>query len=145
MILIENKKARFNFEILEKFQAGIVLKGFEVKALKNKKASLEGAYISIRGNEAFLVGATIYPYQPKNIPSDYNPKKDRKLLLRKKEIFYLLSKKKSQKLVLIPLSFFLKGNLIKLEFGLARPLKKYDRREKIKEREEKRRLRKLKY
>jgi len=144
MLLVENKKAKLNFEILEKFIAGIVLKGFEVKALKSKKGSLEGSYISIKNNEAFLVGATISPYQEKNTPSDYHPQRERKLLLKKKEITYLLSKKKSKKLILLPLSFLLKRNLIKLEFALAKPLKKYNKKEKIKEREEKRRLKKLK-
>jgi len=144
MILVENKKASLNFEILEKFSAGIVLEGFEVKALKQKRGSLEGAYISIKNNEAFLVGATIPPYQPQNAPPNYDPQRERKLLLKKKEILYLLSKKRSQRLILVPLAFSLKRNLVKLEFALAKPLKKFDKREKIKEREEKRRLQRLK-
>jgi len=144
MLLVENKKAKLNFEILEKFFAGVVLKGFEVKALKLKKGSLKGSYISIKNNEAFLIGATISPYQERNIPSNYNPQRERKLLLKKKEIIYILSKKKTQKLILLPLSFLLKKGLIKLEFALAKPLRKYDKREKIKEKEEKRRLKKLK-
>ncbi|MCD6085522.1 SsrA-binding protein SmpB [bacterium] len=144
MLLVENKKAKLNFEILEKFFAGVVLKGFEVKALKLKKGSLKGSYISIKNNEAFLVGATISPYQERNVPTNYNPQRERKLLLKKKEIIYILSKKKTQKLILLPLSFFLKRGLIKLEFALAKPLRKYDKREKVKEKEEKRKLKKIK-
>ena len=90
MLLVENKKAKLNFEILEKFFAGVVLKGFEVKALKLKKGSLKGSYISIKNNEAFLVGATISPYQERNVPTNYNPQRERKLLLKKKEIIELI-------------------------------------------------------
>ena len=82
----ENRKAYFNYEILEKITAGIELLGFEVKAIKAGRITLDGAYATIRGNEAFLIGAGITPLQPKNIPQDYDPRRNRKLLLTKKEI-----------------------------------------------------------
>ncbi|MFH0755442.1 MAG: SsrA-binding protein [bacterium] len=82
----ENKKAYFNYEILEKFTAGIELFGFEVKAIRAGRISLDGAYVIIRGNEAFFIGAGITPIQPKNIPKDYDERRNKKLLLTKKEI-----------------------------------------------------------
>ena len=83
--LVRNKKVTFNFEILETFEAGLELLGSEVKSLRNKKGSLEGSHVVVRGNEAFLVGATIPPYQPANTLKGYNSERTRKLLLHKKE------------------------------------------------------------
>ena len=85
-MLIHNRKASFNYEFLEKLEAGIELLGHEVKTLREKKGSLEGAYIIVRGDEAYLVGAYIPPFQPKNTPEGYDPYQNRKLLLTKKEI-----------------------------------------------------------
>lgn len=142
MTLLENKKAYFDYEILEKFEAGLELKGFEVKSLKNKQGSLLGSRVLIRGGEAFVVGFEIHPYQPKNNPKDYDPQRTRRLLLRKKEIGYLDGKSKQAGLTLIPLRVYTKGNLIKIEFAVARGLKKYDKREKIKKREAERKIKK---
>ncbi len=144
MILIENKKAKTDYQIFKKFVAGIVLKGFEVKALKSKKGSLEGSYLVFKNQELFLKGAQIPPYQPQNVPFHYSPFRERKLLLKKKELIYLLTQKKSKKFLLIPLAFKTKNHLIKLEFALAKPLKKYQKKEKIKEREIKKKLKVLK-
>ena len=96
MSLITNKKARFNYEILDTYVAGIELFGFEVKSLRKKQGSLEGAYIIARGNEVFLIGATIPPYQPTNTPDNYDPARNRKLLLTKKEIERLSSIEKQK-------------------------------------------------
>ena len=85
MALIHNKKAGFNYEFLEKHEAGIKLLGFEVKALKNGQGSLEGAYVIVRGEEAFVVGMQIPPYQPANTPKNYDPMRPRKLLLAKRD------------------------------------------------------------
>lgn len=135
MILIKNKKAYFDYEILEKFEAGIELFGHEVKSLKNKRGTLDGSRVIIRGGEAFVVGFDIPPYQPKNIPGDYETQRTRKLLLRKKEIKYLIGKSNVSGLTLAPLTIYNKGRLIKLDFAVVRGLKKQDKREKIKERE----------
>ncbi|OGF62421.1 SsrA-binding protein [Candidatus Giovannonibacteria bacterium RIFCSPHIGHO2_02_FULL_45_13] len=139
-VLAENRKARFEFEILETFEAGIELFGFEVKAARNHKMSLEGSYVFLRHGEFYLVGATIAPYQPKNTPKDYEPARERKLLLHKKEINYLIGKAATRGLTILPLKVYTKGARIKLEIASARRLKKHDRRERIKEREDKRKI-----
>lgn len=138
--LSENKKARFDFELLEKYEAGIELFGFEVKATKNHKMSLEGSYIFPRFGEFFLVGATIAPYQPKNTPKDYEPARERRLLLHKKEISYLLGKISQKGLTILPTKVYTKNERIKLEIALARKFKKHDKREFIKEKESKRKI-----
>ena len=134
-ILAENKKAFFDFEILEKFEAGIVLLGQEVKSIKTGKINLAGSYVVLKNNEAFWIGANIPPYQPRNIGGNYNPQRDRKLLLKKKEIKYLIGKAKERGLTLIPLKVYTKKGLIKLEFGIGKRKKKKSKKEKIKERD----------
>ena len=138
---IINKKAYFNYEILETFQAGIVLIGQEVKSIKNGRISLAGSYIILKEEEFFLIGANVPPYQPKNAPRDYDPKRFRKLLLKKSEIKYLIGKSRQMGLTLIPLKVYTKRQKIKLEFGLAKGKKKVDKREKIKKREIEREMR----
>ncbi len=140
MTLLENKKARFDYEMLEEFEAGISLLGFEVKSLKMKRGSIIGAHVIIRGGEAFVVGMEIPPYQPKNTPKDYDPMRTRKLLLLKKEIDYLEGKGSQKGLTLIPIRVYTKGGFIKMSFAVARGLKKYDKREKIKKRDVEREL-----
>ena len=140
MTLLENKKAGFDYEILEKFEAGINLLGFEVKSLKMKRGSIIGAHVIIRGGEAFIVGMEIPPYQPLNTPKDYDPKRTRKLLLHKKEIEYLGGKGSQKGLTLIPFRAYTKSNFVKISFAVARGLKKYDKREKIKKRDIEREL-----
>ncbi len=140
MILSENRKAKFDFEILETFEAGIELFGFEVKAVKTHKINLEGSYVFPRLGEFFLVGATIAPYQPQNTPKDYESSRERKLLLRKKEINYLLGKLSKKGLTILPIKVYIKSGRIKLEIAIARKFKKYDKRERIKERESNRKI-----
>lgn len=137
--LIYNKSSKRDFEIFEKFTAGISLKGFEVKAIKNKKGSLKGSYIIIKNREAYLINSKIPPYQQENVPKNYDPQRQRKLLLNKKEILYLETKRK-QGFVIIPIRFFLKGDLIKLELGLAKALKKHQKKQKLIERQVKRQI-----
>jgi SsrA-binding protein len=137
----ENKKAYFNYEILEKITAGIELLGFEVKAIKAGRMSLDGAYIVVRGNEAFLIGAGVTSLQPKNTPKDYDERRNRKLLLTKKEIRYLTGKEKQNGLTIVALSVYNIGHKIKLELGLAKGKKKSDKRESIKKRESDREIR----
>lgn len=134
-ILAENKKAYFDFEILEKFEAGISLLGQEVKTLKIQGTNLAGTYVIIKQKEAFWVGANIPPWQPKNIGANYNPQRERKLLLRKSEIKYLIGKSKEKGLTLIPLRLYIKRSKIKLEFGVGKRKKRFDKKEKIKKRE----------
>ncbi len=134
-IYAENKEAHFNYEILEKLDAGLVLIGQEVKSIKEGKATIKGAYVVITNNEAFLIGATVPPYQPNNAPKGYNPARSRKLLLTKKELNYLIGKSEEHGLALIPLKLYDKYAMIKLEFGIGKGKKKRDKRESIKKRE----------
>jgi len=134
-VITENKKAYFNYQILEKFEAGLVLIGQEVKSIKSGRINLAGSYVALRGGEFFLVGCNIPPYQPKNAPSDYNPERSRKLLLRKQEIKCLIGKARQKGLTLLPLKVYTKRGKIKLEFGIAKGRRRFDKRELIKKRE----------
>ncbi|MBI4121143.1 MAG: SsrA-binding protein SmpB [Parcubacteria group bacterium] len=134
MALVSNKKAYFNYEIQEKLEAGIELLGHEVKTLKGGRGSLEGAYVITRGNEMFLVNMHIPPYQVGNVGKDYDPYRLRKLLLNKKEIALLTGVEKQGGLTIMPLSVYNKGNKVKVEIGVARGKKKYDKRETLKRR-----------
>lgn len=135
-----NKKAYYNYEILEKFQAGLSLNGQEVKSLRTRGISLSGTYIEIKKGEAFWVNANIPPYQPLNISKDYNSERPRKLLLNRNEINYLIGKTKEKGLTLVPLSVYTKTYKIKLQFGLAKGKKKFDKRESIKKRDIERKI-----
>ncbi len=141
MPLVQNKKAYFNYEILEKLEAGIELLGFEVKSLKRGQGSLEGSHITVRGNEVFVINMQIPPYQPANTPKDYDPTRNRKLLLTKKEILDLAKTEGQKGLTIVPLSVYNKGRKLKLEIGIVRGKKKYDKRETIKKRDTDRELR----
>ncbi|MEK7542289.1 MAG: SsrA-binding protein SmpB [Patescibacteria group bacterium] len=145
-VYAENRKAHFNYDILETFQAGLALQGQEVKSVRLGRISLAGSYVIVRREELFLRGATISPYQPANAPTNYHAERDRKLLLHKEEIQYLLGKSKERGLTLVPLKAYNDKRNIKLEFGLARGKKKEDKRENIKKREAEREIeRALKY
>lgn len=135
--LVRNRKVTFDFEILETFEAGLELLGSEVKSLRNKRGSLEGSHVVVRGNEAFLVGATIAPYQPANTSKEYDPERTRKLLLHKKEIGELLSAESQKGLTIVPISVYNKGRNLKLKIAIARGKKKSDKRQIIKERDTK--------
>ena len=136
----ENKKAYFNYEILEKITAGIQLLGYEVKAVRAGRMTLDGAYAVIRGGEAYLIGSGIALLQPKNAPKDYDERRNRKLLLTKKEISYLAGKEKQNGLTIVAISVYNMGNKIKVELGLAKGKKKRDKRESIKKRESEREI-----
>lgn len=146
MSLIENRKARFHYEILNTLEAGVELLGSEVKSLKGGQGSLEGSHVTIRGNEAYLVGVTIPPYQPGNTPKEYDPIRNRKLLLTKKEIAELSGIEKQKGLTIVPLSVYNKGRNVKIQIGVARGKKQFDKRETIKKRDADRETRRtLKY
>jgi SsrA-binding protein len=137
----ENRKARFNYEILEKYETGIELLGTEVKSVRAGQMSLEGAFVIARGGEAFLINANIPPYQPKNSPKDYDPLKNRKLLLTKKEIAELAGSEKNKSLTILPISVYNKNRKIKVEIALCKGKKKFDKRETIKKRDTDREIR----
>ena len=137
----ENRKARFDYEILEKYEAGIELLGTEVKSVRGGRMSLEGAFIIIRGGEAFLINSNIPPYQVNNIDKNYDPLRNRKLLLTKKEIAELAGSEKNKSLTIVPISVYNKGRKIKLELALVKGKKKFDKRETIKKRDTDRELR----
>ncbi|MCX6758929.1 MAG: SsrA-binding protein, partial [Candidatus Nealsonbacteria bacterium] len=102
-LLAENKKARFNYEIGEKFEAGIILSGQEVKSLKTRGISLAGSYVLAKTDGIFWIGVKIPPYQPNNVSLSYDPERTRKLLLKKKEIDYLIGKTSERGLTFVPL------------------------------------------
>ena len=137
----ENRKAYFNYEILEKYEAGIEFLGTEVKSVRGGRMSLEGAFVIVRGGEAYLINSNIPPYQVKNAPKDYDPLRNRKLLLTKKEISKLAGSEKNKSLTIVPTSVYNKGRKIKVEIALVKGKKKFDKRETIKKRETDREIR----
>jgi SsrA-binding protein len=141
MLLLTNKKARHDYEISRTTQAGVILTGAEVKSLRAKSGSLTGSYVKSIGNELFLIGAQITPYRFAD-NTDYDPKRTRKLLLRKKEIFQLISSADKKGWTLVPLSFELVKNMVKLNIGLGRGKQEYEKREKLKRRSLKREMQK---
>jgi len=135
MNLAENKKFFLQYEALEQYEAGIELLGIEVKSAKNNQAQLDGSRVLVRGGEAFLVGATIPPYQASNTKEDYDPTRARRLLLNHKQIVELYDYSEQRGLTIIPISMYNKGNLVKLKIAVARGKKKYDKRQDIKKRD----------
>lgn len=138
MNLIRNKKAAFDYELLDTFEAGVSLLGTEVKSLRKGQGKLEGAHVVIRGGEAYLVGASIPAYQKANAPKSYDPEQPRKLLLSKKELAELFTESEKKGLTIVPLRWYNKNGLVKLELAVSRGKKKHDKRQAIKERESKR-------
>jgi SsrA-binding protein len=134
-VFSENKKAGFDYEIIERYEAGMVLFGQEVKSIKTGHINLSGAYVTLNGEEPFLVGVKVPPYQPNNAGSGYNEDRQKKLLLNKKEINYLIGKTKVKGFSLVPLKIYENNGRIKLEFGLAKGKRKYDKKEKTKDRD----------
>nr|MDD3720062.1 SsrA-binding protein SmpB [Candidatus Gracilibacteria bacterium] len=134
MIISKNKKAYFDYEILENFEAGIELKGYEVKAIRAGNINLKGAYVSFLSNEAVVKGMHIGFL--KNIAAQklLEPTRDRKIFLHRKIINYLSGKIKESGLTVIPLEIYTSGNLIKLKVGLVKGRKKYDKKQLLKER-----------
>ena len=145
--LAQNKKASFDYEILDKYEAGLVLFGHEVKALRQGQASLKGSFISVKKNnvkaELYLLNCQISPYKNAGPLTDYNQRRERKLLLKKQEISHLLGKMQVEGLTLIPLRIYTNHSFLKLEFAIAKGKKKYDKRESIKNRDIDRKLRSL--
>ena len=137
----ENRRARFDYEIAETYEAGIELRGYEVKSVKNGQFQIAGARVLIRGAEAYLVNSHIPAYQPKNTPTDYAEDRARRLLLTTAEIKTLTGALHDKSNFLIPLRAYLKSGFVKLELGLGRTKKKSDKREVLKKRAHSREIR----
>ena len=131
-----NKRANYDYEILEKLEGGLVLKGCEVKSIKTGHISLKGAFVTIKGNELFLTNASIPAYQPANMPETYDSTRPRKVLARKSQIKSLIGKISQKGLTLVPVKVYSKHGLVKLEFGIGKGKRKIDKREDIKKRED---------
>jgi SsrA-binding protein len=138
MALISNDRASFDYTFIETIEAGLELLGTEVRSLRGKQGSLKGARVVARGNEAYLVGATIPPWQIANAPRGYDPERTRRLLLSEKEIAHISSAEGTKGLTIVPLEVYNKGRLLKLSIAIARGKKRHDKRASIREREEKR-------
>jgi len=141
MALVENKKVGLDYAILEEIEAGLELLGFEVKSLRAGQGSLKGARVVARGGEAYLVGASIPAWQIANAPKSYDPERSRRLLLSQKEIAHVASAEGEKGLTIVPLKVYNKGRNLKLLIAIARGKKKEDKRQHIRERDEKRRIR----
>lgn len=140
MALIEHKKARLNYEVLEEFEAGLELLGGEVKSLRAGQGKLEGSHVVVRGGEAYVVGMHIPPYQPKNTDKDYDPDRSRRLLLNKKELMTLSGFESQKGLTIVPLKVYNKGKNLKLLVAAAKGRKLHDKRAVLKERDQKREI-----
>lgn len=138
--LAENRKARFNYEFVDEYEAGIELLGHEVRAVRTGKMTLEGAHVTVRGGEAFLVGATIAPYQVNNTPKGYEQTRVRKLLLTKKELADLEQAESKKGLTIVPISVYNKDHRIKVRIAVARGKKKFDKRASIRKRDDEREI-----
>jgi len=138
-----NKKAYYDYEILETYEAGISLLGPEVKAIRNSKVSLVDAYCKIKGSEVFIVNMNITPINPNSFFEKFNPLRERKLLLKKSEIKRLIGKVKEKGLTLIPLRIYAKNRWIKIEIALAKGKTQYDKRQAIKKKEEQREIQRI--
>lgn len=134
MLEINNKKAYFDYEILETYEAGIVLTGTEIKSIRLSNVNLKDSYALVRNNEVFLLNMHISEYKEGNI-FNHNETRTRKLLLHKKEIFKIRDKIALDGLTLIPLKLYFKGSNVKILLGLARGKKMYDKRESIKKKD----------
>jgi SsrA-binding protein len=140
---LSHKRARFDYEVLKTYEAGIVLLGHEVKSVRAKRGKLEGGFVIIRGGEAFLVGVNINPYQPSNQHKKYDAERARKLLLSKKELGEIERQTELAGLTAIPLSLYNSGRNIKLGLAVVKGKKQHDKREAIKSRDTKRDIQRI--
>ena len=139
-VIVTNRKALHDYFIIDRYETGIVLKGTEVKSLRQGSANLQDGYAAVRNGEVWLVGLHISPFEKGNI-NNHEPKRDRKLLMHKQEIRRLIGKISEKGLTLVPLRLYFKNSIVKLELGLARGKKSYDKREAIAKRDVERQLR----
>lgn len=141
-VLAQNKGVFYHYKVVRKIEAGIKLFGYEVKSIKRSHVSLKESYVRIRNGQAWIIGMSVsrWPYVSRTIPVD--PVRDRILLLNKNEILKITMEQKKESLTVVPIKLYLKNNLIKLEIGVAKGIKKYEKREKIKLKEYKREIQK---
>lgn len=138
-VVATNRKARHDYSILENYEAGIVLKGTEIKSIREGKVNIADAYVSFRNEEAYVVNMHVAKYKQGNI-YNHNETRNRKLLLRKKEIIKLFNKTTREGLTIIPLKVYIDKGLCKLEIGVAKGKKQYDKRQSLKEKDAKKRM-----
>ena len=138
-LIAKNPNAYHNYDIVEKIECGIVLFGTEIKSIRKGKVNLKDSFANIKNNEVYAIGIHISPYEHGNI---YNkdPLRDRKLLLNKSEILKLIDKVKTKGYSLVPISLYFKGQLVKLELGIGKGKKLYDKREDIAKKDAERRM-----
>jgi SsrA-binding protein len=142
-IIAENRKARFLYEILETYEAGIQLIGTEVKSIRAGRINLQDGYALIRQGEVWLINVNISPYEASGYYFNHEPKRTRKLLLHRHEISKLIGKTEQKGLTLVPLKMYLKKGLVKVQIGLAKGKKMRDKRETIKRREQEREMQRV--
>lgn len=138
--LATNKKAGFDYDLHEEYEAGLVLQGWEVKSAKSGHVQLKGAFLHIQNDELWLKNAFISPYGPAG-SAEVKSDRDRKVLVHKRELKRLMVKKQTDGMTLVPLRIYTKGNLVKLVFAVARGKKKYEKRDAIKKRDVDRQIR----
>jgi SsrA-binding protein len=138
-IVAQNRKARHDYEILETYEAGIALRGTEVKSLRDGRANLKDAYAAVHEGELWLYGVHISPYSHGNI-QNHDPERDRKLLMHRREIRRLIGKTKETGLTLVPLQLYFNHGKVKIELALAKGKKQYDKREAIAKRDAEREM-----
>jgi len=139
-ILSVNKRAHFDYAISDVYEAGLVLMGAEVKSIKTGHISLKESFVTVKGEELYLTNAHIPPYPQAYNLQNYDPTRSRKLLLKKSEIKHLIGKVRTQGLTLVPIKVYTKKRLIKLEFGIGRGKKQFDKRETIAKRDSDRKM-----
>ena len=139
-VVSDNRQARFRYEILETYEAGIELKGTEVKSIRQGKVNLRDGYALIRNSEALLLNVHISPYESSSAYFNHDPRRTRRLLLHKKEIRKLIGKVEQEGLTLVPLKMYMKRGFVKIAIALAKGKKIHDKRETIKQRQDKREM-----
>ncbi|MDR9401985.1 MAG: SsrA-binding protein SmpB [Halothece sp. Uz-M2-17] len=142
-IIAENRKARFLYEILETYEAGIQLIGTEVKSIRAGRVNLQDGYAIIRKGEVWLINVNISPYEGSGAYFNHEPKRSRKLLLHRQEISKLIGKTEQKGLTLVPLKMYLKKGIVKLQIGLGKGKKLHDKRETIKRREDQKEMQRV--
>lgn len=135
-----NKRANFDYQLSDKYEAGLVLTGQEVKSVKMGHISLKESFVTIKGNELYLTNAHITPYKHAGDIKNYDPTRPRKLLLKKSEIKHLTGKVRTQGLTLVPIRVYTRKRYIKLEFGVGKGKKKFDKRQDIAKKEDARKM-----
>lgn len=135
MSLVVNKKATFDYALLESIETGVELLGTEAKSIRAKHGSLSGAYVAVLSGEVYLLGAHIPPWQERNVAATYDPYRSRKLLLNKKEIMTLEKALHTKGLTVIPISLYSKGRYIKAQIAIAKGKKNFDKRDVLKKKD----------